>query len=86
RYSLQIMCDSEEEYEPERKRERYDVARHRPLTKNSKQNLSSFNKVVQRLTKLVATNQPQVDVCSTCEDLNTKIKSSTLNNVAKRAA
>ncbi|KAJ9579734.1 hypothetical protein L9F63_004660 [Diploptera punctata] len=115
--------------------ERYDVARHRPLTKNSKQNLSSFkyfaikgtsrvevcrnayislhaisSKVVQRLTKLVATNQspgvikyeyylkhfndnygyrfgrPQVDVCSTCEDLNTKIKSSTLNDVAKRAA
>ncbi|KAJ9577660.1 hypothetical protein L9F63_005740, partial [Diploptera punctata] len=30
--------------------------------------------------------QPQVDVCSTCEDLNTKIKSSTLNDVAKRAA
>ncbi|KAJ9600387.1 hypothetical protein L9F63_009315 [Diploptera punctata] len=30
--------------------------------------------------------RPQVDVCSTCEDLNTKIKSSTLNDVAKRAA
>ncbi|KAJ9580152.1 hypothetical protein L9F63_004169 [Diploptera punctata] len=67
--------------------ERYDVARHRPLTKNSKQNLSSFkyfaikgtsrvevcrnayislhaisSKVVQRLTKLVATNQSPVDM------------------------
>lgn len=26
----------------------------------------------------------QVDVCSICEELNTKIKSSTLNKVAKR--
>ncbi|PSN43163.1 hypothetical protein C0J52_09909 [Blattella germanica] len=180
--------------------QRYDVARHRPLSKESRQNLSSFkyfyikgtsrvevcrnaylslhaisSKTVQRLTKLVATNQsrvdmrgksqnrgntldativvkiddhissfpkkeshyssvsvtyldsslsvskmhdlfikkhpdlkgavkyeyylkhfkdnygyrfgrPQVDICSTCEDLNTKIKSSTLNDIAKRAA
>ncbi|CAG9784775.1 unnamed protein product [Diatraea saccharalis] len=28
--------------------------------------------------------RPQVDVCSTCEDLETKIKSPTLNDVAKR--
>lgn len=30
--------------------------------------------------------RPQVDVCSTCEDLNSKIKSSSLNDNAKRAA
>lgn len=30
--------------------------------------------------------RPQVDVCSKCEELNVKIKSPTLNNVAKRAA
>lgn len=30
--------------------------------------------------------RPQVDVCSTCEELNMKIKSSTLNEAAKRAA
>lgn len=30
--------------------------------------------------------RPQVDVCSTCEELNTKIKSPTLNDVAKRVA
>lgn len=30
--------------------------------------------------------RPQVDVCSTCEQLNMKVKSSSLNNVAKRAA
>ncbi|KAG8241322.1 pre-mRNA-processing factor 17 [Homalodisca vitripennis] len=30
--------------------------------------------------------RPQVDVCSTCEELQTKIKSKTLNNNAKRTA
>ncbi|XP_046684658.1 uncharacterized protein LOC124370417 [Homalodisca vitripennis] len=30
--------------------------------------------------------RPQVDVCSTCEELNIKIKSPNLNDVAKRAA
>uniref|UniRef100_A0A1B6EE39 DUF4371 domain-containing protein n=1 Tax=Clastoptera arizonana TaxID=38151 RepID=A0A1B6EE39_9HEMI len=30
--------------------------------------------------------RPQVDVCSTCEDLNTKIKSTALNDTAKRVA
>lgn len=30
--------------------------------------------------------RPQVDVCSTCEDLNVKIKSTTLNKNAKRVA
>lgn len=30
--------------------------------------------------------RPQVDVCSICEELNTKIKSSSLNEVAKRVA
>lgn len=30
--------------------------------------------------------RPQVDICSTCEDLNAKIKSTTLNETAKRCA
>lgn len=30
--------------------------------------------------------RPQVDVCSTCEDLNVKTKSNTLNDNAKRVA